>query len=813
MAIADNVILEIIQNTRKEKLQLNDIGQTNHESRNDLPNSDLTTRYISKSGSDSNDGSTASPVLTISQANTLCNSSGYTKIFFTSDGYWDEQLELSTGITTISTVGDISPAIRNVDATIPDAQLEDLSDINRHIFQEYNNAFYVACESGGDVDLIYNYSSGWAERKDLNGENILCVGASTTTAITGCYFGTDNGKIIKFTDIETESTVYNSSGTAIRGIAEHNNYIYAVSSGTVQEVLRSSDGSTFSAVSDNFDDLALGTQTIRAVASFNNRLTVAFDYSVLTSNDGQTFTVRKTFDWGSFTAKRLFNHDGYLYVVGSAGGVWRSKDDLESWTQVFDGTVEYSGIAENEHLYIITTSGDLYRSTDGVNFTLVKSGLDAYLGVYEDFLYMGDQKWNDYFLKLQSDVEINNISFITRIGGNAIYADSNNPTIKYSSFQDFQLYPIKDAANLTIENLKINDCENGVEVTGTLSAKNNVIYNIEEKAINHSGTSAMIENNTIYNVDYGFYLSGSLTTSNIKNNIFYHCRSGLYSVGTVTMQFCVYARCSLGDFVSTQNCTIGNPLFVNTDEGSEDLQIKTSVNYDILDSPAKQFGDDGKDAGAYDFQYTEHEKDAIEIELDIMPLGFAVRMNRSDFLTKQTLAGAPSINFSDCWFEFDLNFPQQCNISATMARKIQRLQRNRTAVWYKPANQSGYTDNSGDCTVQMRKIDDYPEAMAELEIKNPDYEVCVLEDAMQSWDEQKWAGWTLTLNDGDNYRIIYSGTDYLILDADITDNGSYVIEKIKCRISSNLSMSTIFYDGLEYSYPYNNFNLTLTEVI
>jgi len=810
MAIAEKITLELIQDKDYDFTELNAVGQTTHSSRT-LPGT-TGTCYVSKSGSDSNSGLVGNPVLTLAKANSLVASSGFTKICLNSDGIWTETVNASSNLTDLYSGEGYSPQIAFIGNTIGSDFIESLSNIDRKIFQEYNGNFYQVYSSGlTNLDKIcYSSGSVFPEIYDNSGNNFLCSAKSDITAIAGAYFGNDNGKIVRFMSPVSSGIPYNSAGEEIRGLSEYNGYMYAASSGVTQKLIRTADGVTFSSVTTNFGDLALGVQSVRAIAEFDNKLVVAFDYTVLSSNDGATFTSQKTFDYGQFTAKKLIEFKDYLYICGSAGGVWRTND-LASWTKVLDGTVEE--ITINEHLYVITTAGKFYRSKDGTTFTNIYDAVsaNAYIGVFNGLLYMGDTRYNAYLLKLNSSVTINNICFNTNLLDYAVYGNNQNLTLKWVTGYGFENYIFYLCSAFIAYNASFYSSWHGCYNSSTLDIQNSLFYDIDEKAVYSETTNISFVHNTLYDVNYGLYLTGVIISQNVKDNIFYFCKEyGIYTTYYVTLYFSAYSRAKFSNVILASSLNV-NPLFVSTD--SNNFKLKTvERGFEILQSPCKEAASDDKDMGCYDVSYTALDKEAIEIELDSLPSKFSINDVRHEFNSTKAISGNRVIQFMKVCRTFDFSWDTDKYVSKTLLYKFLEIFNHQCALWYKPSKQAGYIDGSGTCIASVSSIKNFPRAMLYLKIKNPNYQIAILTDDTQNWEIGKWRGWTVTF-DGQDYRILYNDGQNLFLDTTATGAGNYKIEKIKVRIDGeSLKGQATFYDGLQGTHAINGFAISFVEV-
>jgi len=812
MAVADNIIFEVIQPKNYTDTLNNYVGQDT--SAGLIPaNSSGDTCYIASSGSNSNAGNYSAPVQTVSHANDVCQSSGLTKLCLIDNSYYTEgYIKLSTGITDVFAYQDALPSFYLASSTLPSTHIETLSSINRRLYNEYNDELYAACSSGS-AQLIYHTSDGeiWSSIHDNGGDNYISKTSTITTTLAGAYFGNDNGQIIKFTASTSSGVSYNQAGESINGICEFNSYLWAVSSGTSQKLLRSADGATFSDMSASFPSDVSG-QDIKDCIEYDDELIIAFENSILSTTNGTSFTVEKNFDIGSFEIEKLFVFDNTLYFTANNAGVYKTVD-LTTYSKIFAGNVKQ--IESNNNLYIITESGICYRSTDGTAFntyaTLTTS--EIYLGVYKGLIYAGDKRFNSYFLKARSDVTFTGLKFETSILDYAIYTDGKNLTTRYSTIDGFSNYGIYKTANYTSSGVICQDSYGGVRSSGTALYRDCVFHTITEKAVHDTSTNLTVNHCTFFDCKYGLYLDEP-TTNSIKNSIFYYCHeNAIESNLTLTMDYCVYSRAGLGTTVTATNSIKANPIFESTAENNVDLNIKTiETGYEVLNSPCKEAGDDGKNIGAYDVSYTEADRTAIQIELTSIPTTFQFDDIRTDYNGEFSISGNPLIKFDNVRRSFIFTWDSNTYIKETDIYKYWRLFNMHSTFWYKPANATGYADNTGTGIFSSGIISNYPEAQLALDIKNNNYDVIVMQDNTQSWEIAKWRGWYVT-SSGIDMKVLYNTSNTLILDhSSVLSSGSYTIEKIKGRFDGN-SQKQIqqLYDGFKESQIINNVQLSFVE--
>jgi parallel beta-helix repeat protein len=132
----------------------------------------------------------------------------------------------------------------------------------------------------------------------------------------------------------------------------------------------------------------------------------------------------------------------------------------------------------------------------------------------------------------------------------------------------------------------------------------NVISRAYKVGLYIEGIANTIRNCTIDNNEYGIYLT-SLAFSTMRNIIF--SQSSVYAIYSAppsyTYNCCINGQYNEDVIVDDSNIT-DTPLFLSTIDGREDYRLKAIENGFKIESPCKGAGDDGKDMGAYDIDYS-----------------------------------------------------------------------------------------------------------------------------------------------------------------------------------------------------------------
>ena len=823
----DNINIELIQDRNYTETAQNSVGQTGTSGFRTI--SFTSGVYCSSSGSDTTgSGTVGSPYRTISRCNDDIASGLATQIGILSSTIFDEIVDLNSGCTLVAAASGITPRLQSIGNEISDSRIETLSAINRRVYAycPLLDAIVVACEDSGNIDTIYASLDGdtWINLFQNVGVNYLCTAVDCTT---GVLFGDDTGNIERFsTTGGGRNRPYIESSGIIKGLTFFNSVAYGVtiSSASANKLVKSTDltdntgtGFTDVSTSSGFDGVTVGSETVQTISTYDNKLIVAWEKIIAWSNDGTGFSDTNSYVFTNteVTITKMFEYNGFLYFATGAGGLWRVRELGQTPTRVLTGNIEQ--IEANNNLYVVTTGGDLYRSIDGVNFSLLKTGIDPYLGIFDTIIYAGDTRLNLYFFKCNGNVEFNNLYFDTNYLDYAIFGNDNDITVKYCDFDGFFSYPIDLADDLTIENSIVRNCEEGVFCGGDLIAQNNVFYNIQDKAIELEGANLTVIHNTFYNCNYFLYISNAITDDDIKDNIFnFAWTYAIYSETTiVSINTSLYSR-SL--FYKTNIFTSLNlsPLFRSTTAGIENLKLKTRAGgFFFPTSPAQEVASDDKDLGAYDFSYSDTAKTAITIELTGVSSEFTIIDNRTKFSNERAISGNPKIYFRNIMRDFVFAFNSETYVTKEFVQNVNFLHNIHGAFYLKPESVTGYTDNTGSGVITNTTISTYPKAMLYLDINNPDYTINTIVDSSKSWAVGQWRGWSVSIN-SKYYRILYNDTNALIIDTEddeLTDD-IYSIDRLKCRLSAQtIQKNPIFYDGFKYDYPYNSFQLIFSEVI
>lgn len=147
-----------------------------------------------------------------------------------------------------------------------------------------------------------------------------------------------------------------------------------------------------------------------------------------------------------------------------------------------------------------------------------------------------------------------------------------------------------------------------------------------------TGNHLVIKNNTGYLCDFGqFDRLGSGFDEN-KNNVYAGNGQADYSGASAMSNSLVE---NLAGSATIVNGTRLNPLY--RDAGTPDLRLQTIDSGFFFDSPAKDLGDDGKDAGAFDVEHGTSSKAFILVDFE-KDLGGGKIYRNPTFLVRKTAA-------------------------------------------------------------------------------------------------------------------------------------------------------------------------------
>lgn len=152
-----------------------------------------------------------------------------------------------------------------------------------------------------------------------------------------------------------------------------------------------------------------------------------------------------------------------------------------------------------------------------------------------------------------------------------------------------------------IKNNDINNNGWGIAlIYGGNIVEENLIYRNIHFGIYANYTAQSLDHNDIFLNRWGVYLGANISGIIFKNSIsHFNTLYEIYSEVLLTIDYCCITEVgALNNITLDEHSFTDNPLFVNTNDGEEDFNIKTiELGYSV-DSPCKDSADDDTDIGA-----------------------------------------------------------------------------------------------------------------------------------------------------------------------------------------------------------------------
>lgn len=249
-----------------------------------------------------------------------------------------------------------------------------------------------------------------------------------------------------------------------------------------------------------------------------------------------------------------------------------------------------------------------------------------------------------------NNIEINGFIFDGRnYVVTSIYQDSTRTgftmkwcTIKNNIGTSVKIYSTS-STSCEISNNKIYDCGEGVLLAhGGNSINRNLIYSCARNAIFINEDGNDLQNNTLA-LSYGGVYSGvNATSATMKNSII--SANSNWAINSQNVFIVTYscvdgAITSNVDITSNTNTT-DSPLFINTNDGSENFDIKTVERGFSFNSPCKNAGDDGNDMGVFIIDRSETSNSWRAYQLEYNPRTLDVSNRAKGQVEFETGAGS-----------------------------------------------------------------------------------------------------------------------------------------------------------------------------
>lgn len=145
------------------------------------------------------------------------------------------------------------------------------------------------------------------------------------------------------------------------------------------------------------------------------------------------------------------------------------------------------------------------------------------------------------------------------------------------------------------------------------------------------GIKLTVQNNTGHLCDFGQFDRLGATFEVLKNNLYSGNGQADYFGPNVQLNSAIE---NLGGGASVSSGTRLNPLFRDTE--ALDLRLQTLESGFFFDSPAKDLGDDGKDAGAFDIDHGVVSKTFTLVDLEANKGGGVIYRNPNHYTRKST---------------------------------------------------------------------------------------------------------------------------------------------------------------------------------
>ncbi len=661
---------QLYQEKQYTELPANAVGQTETDKYTEPANSDSDTLYVSKAGSDSTgDGTFANPYETLSKAFSEATATLHQVCIIDDNIYnLNSPLDMQECDSLFSKQG-VQPWLQIGDTILDTGFISDLPEISgytRTKMAVYNGELYAVLSDGTYTERVDKYddvSATWTNVLTLANVNIVSIFANDT----GIFFGTDNGKIYKAATEKSSTAAH-----TVRAICEFSSYLWAfVTDNSTGEhtVLRSADGETWTAQTDNVDSVLVSGQKVQSAVEFtaDNDVTcmvIASEKQITyTNSDANGFaSVVKTFLTNS-TVQKLYVWNEELYILLDTG-LWKTVD-LSYFEYITDGSFSdiTADVLINEticgKLYLSTTGNSVYRSIDGRNFSLFANGVNPYLCSYNGLIYSGEKVINSYFIKADKETEIHNIKFYSSIIDIGVFS----PTVDYSAeitfqnctFEGLQLLCNYGKNSLKVYNCDVRACFNGFMFSVALENSETLFAAIPNSVfLVENSFSIDVENITVY--DFGFFIFSNdiATASNFIGSIFYFCHNEFYNAWfTVTLINCMISRVDdpEGKIIFAGSIE-GNPLFKNK---KNDYSPKSKKGGYTLpqENPVIE-----NEIGAYILEFAEKNVTTpTEHELIAIP-DISYDRKRVNFFGKDTISGDYITTFTRLRREINFSWKQ-----------------------------------------------------------------------------------------------------------------------------------------------------------
>jgi hypothetical protein len=540
----------------------------------------VDTIYVSKTGSDSNTGTYQSPFLTLQYAEN--NMSGLTYLNIMDSGVYTETIAISSNITIESIYGKI-PII-----SAPSAN--DIITIT-----SVGVSIKGVCINGNSIGLkAIHINIGAVFTGSINDCDIYdSQSGIITNGLSGNAY---DGNILrnKIHDISVNQGIYLAPAVDSAGLIEGNIIYNVTDEGMKIEVLGGL------ADIDIIDNLCYNTSSgIRILES----AAPSAEYVGICENN-----------------TLVYNNEYGLEISGTTGGTFSNMIcwgntvfDLFAFLSSGSISISYSNYGTNDGWTIgtgnITTDPQFMQITAPYNFAL-KIGSGAYktdsntddMGSHFRLIEFNESTIEINGFIIDGQDQYNNAVFI--LDG----VDHITNSLKWCNVFDFQgiaIDPYDDSTDtfFTVLNCKIYNNGNGIKLTrGSNAIQRCLIYSNIIYGVHSDYASQTFTNNVFFGNIYGLYLKNNSSNIVYKDNIsLLNSVFGIFSEALIVLST---TYCCITDGASNMNISDpsnieDNPLFINTNVGSEDFNIKTVELGFKFNSPCRGISSTGGDIGAY----------------------------------------------------------------------------------------------------------------------------------------------------------------------------------------------------------------------
>lgn len=222
------------------------------------------------------------------------------------------------------------------------------------------------------------------------------------------------------------------------------------------------------------------------INSINYFVAIGSDYGdgvVLTSTDGNSWSLAHTFPGSTLNKMKIYNNE--LYIVGDSGGIFHT-DDLSTWNDysitnigfdckdiAYDGTINWVVVGDNGYIVqnndITNTNGWVLRESSGTSTVwAIDYGQGKFVAGMAQTIYVSEDAltWTPYNGIIKSGYSPTELNFISEHGIFVLFCGKYLNTVTYYNSTDGENWEdVTGSINATtyIGNIAIDD--RGVIIT------------------------------------------------------------------------------------------------------------------------------------------------------------------------------------------------------------------------------------------------------------------------------------------------------------------------------------------------------------